>query len=164
MIEPAQLVWLSYKFPKWSSLQSRDSYQCRHFCYRVRTIIVLLYLGYEQIGDNRHPEVRTDSILRVSPHGLNNDVLFDPFEEYLNIPPVPVQVSDLQCTDVEVVGDEYDFVFIILVIVAYGSYRFRVQRHCIRLRQPYGEVACNSSLPDEEHPCRCPANDQADDV
>ena len=147
MIETDRVVWLSNEFSEWGALQCRDSYQCRHLCYRIRTVIVLLYLGNEQISDNRHPEVRTDGILGVSPHGLDNDILLNPFEENLYIPSVPVQVSDLQCTDVEVVADEYDFIFSLLVIVTYGSYRFRVQRHSICLCQTYGEVACDASLP-----------------
>ena len=124
MIEIDRVFRLSNKFSEWGALQSRDSYQRRNLCYRVRAFIVLLYLGYEQIRDYRYPEVRTDSILRVSPHGLDNNVLLNPFEEDLYIPSVPIQVSDLQCTDVEVVADEYDFIFSLLVIVTYGSYRY----------------------------------------
>ena len=154
MIEIDRVFRLSNKFSEWGALQSRDSYQRRNLCYRVRAFIVLLYLGYEQIRDYRYPEVRTDSILRVSPHGLDNNVLLNPFEEDLYIPSVPIQVSDLQCTDVEVVADEYDFIFSLLVIVTYGSYRFRVQRHRICLCQTYDEVAGDACLP----PCLFPSN------
>ena len=121
MIETDRDVWLSNKFSEWGALQCRDSYQCRNLCYRIRTVIVLLYLGYEQICDNRHPEVCTDSVLGVSPHGLDDDVLLNPLEEYLYVPPVPVQIGYLQCTDVEVVGDEYDFIFSLFVVVAYST-------------------------------------------
>ena len=146
MIETDRVVWLSNKFPEWSSLQRRDSYQRRHLCYRVRAFVFLLYLGYEQIRDYRHPEVCTDSIFGVSPHGLDNNVLLNPFEEDLYIPSVPVQVSDLQCADVEVVGDEYDLIASLVIVAAYRSYRFWIQRHCIRLCQTDDEIACDASL------------------
>ena len=83
MIETDRVVWLSNEFSEWGALQCRDSYQRRYLCYGVRAVIVLLYLSNEQISDNRHPEVRTDGILGVSPHGLDNDVLLNPFEELM---------------------------------------------------------------------------------
>lgn len=87
-----------------------------------------------------------DCIFGVFPHSFDDNVLLNPLEENLNVPPVPVQVCDLQCTDVEVVGNENDFIFSILIIVAYGSYWFWVQRHCIHLRQADGEVTCDAGL------------------
>ena len=83
MIETDRVIFLSDEISEWNSLQCRDSYQCGHLCYRERTVVVLLYLGYEQICDYRHPEVCTDGILGVSPHGLDNNVLLNPFEEFM---------------------------------------------------------------------------------
>ena len=144
MIETDRDAWLSNKFPEWSALQCRDSYQRRYLCYRVRAVVVLLYLGYEQIRDYRHPEVCTDSVLGVSPHCLDNDVLLNPLEEDLYVPSVPIQVSDLQCTYVEVVGDEYDLIVSLVIVAAYRSYGFWIQRHCIRLCQTDDEIACDA--------------------
>ena len=146
MIETDRDIWLKNEFSEWSALQGGDSYQRRYLCYRVRAVVVLLYLGYEQIRDYRHPEVCTDSILGVSPHGLDNNVLLNPFEEDLYIPSVPVQVSDLQCADVEVVGDEYNLIVSLVIVAAYRSYQFWIQRHCIQLCQTDDEIAFDASL------------------
>ena len=56
-----------------------------------------------------HPEVRPHCIFRVAPQVFYDYVLFDPFVEYLNIPPMSIQASHLCCTDFEVVRDERNF-------------------------------------------------------
>ena len=107
MIEIDQVVRHGDEFPEWSSLQGRDSDQRRYFRNGIRAMAVFLYLCHEQIGYNCHPEVRPHCIFRVAPQGLYDYVLFDPFVEYLNIPPMSIQASHLCCTDFEVVRDEY---------------------------------------------------------
>ena len=58
----------------------------------------------ETVGDNGHMDLYAYSILRLSPKGLDTEVLFDPFEEEFNLPPVAVQKSDILSVDVEVIG------------------------------------------------------------
>ena len=68
----------------------------------------------ETVGDNGHMDLYAYSILRFSPKGLDSEVLFDPFEEELNLPSVAVQKSDILGVEVEVIG-----------IVCKGSLQFR---------------------------------------
>lgn len=58
----------------------------------------------ETVSDNGHMDLYAYSILRLSPKGLDTEVLFDPFEEEFNLPPVAVQKSDILGVDVEVIG------------------------------------------------------------
>ena len=68
----------------------------------------------ETIGDDGHMDLDAYSIFRLSPEGLDLEVLFDPFEEELDLPSVAVQQSDILGIEVEVVG-----------VVGKGSLQFR---------------------------------------
>lgn len=46
-----------------------------------------------------------------------------------------VLASDLQCNDIKVVGDDYDFIAGFVIVAVYCFYWFWIKRHCIRLCQ-----------------------------
>lgn len=144
MIEIDQVVRHSDEFPEWSSLHGRDSDQRRYFRNGIRAMAVFLYLCHEQIGYNCHPEVRPHCIFRVAPQGLYDYVLFDPFVEYLNIPPMSIQASHLCCTDFEVVRDERNF--FPTVIDADHTHRLWVEVYRFG-GKAYGKVTLDTFFP-----------------
>src|SRR5574344_442307 len=93
----------------------------------IWTFVVRLDSGYNQIGNDCYPQMGAHGILGVSPQGLHYNVLLDPFEENFNIPSVSVQASHFQCTDFEVVRNEYDFFFGFFIIDAYCAYRLWIE-------------------------------------
>ena len=57
----------------------------------------------EAVGDNGDVDLNTHRIVTLSPERLNLEVLFDPFEEQLDLPPVFVKECDVLASKVEVV-------------------------------------------------------------
>lgn len=47
--------------------------------------------GNEAVGDDGHMYLKTDSIIGFSPETLDLEMLLNPFEEQLNLPPVFVE-------------------------------------------------------------------------
>lgn len=58
----------------------------------------------ETVGDDSNAYLDSDSILGLSPKGLDAKMLFDPFKEQLDLPAVTVQECDVTRIKVEVVG------------------------------------------------------------
>ena len=67
--------------------------------------ISLLCNDEQQIVANGYPDLRVNGVLGCSVEGLNMQMLFDPFEEQLNLPTFTVQFHNGQrIFDREVVG------------------------------------------------------------
>ena len=64
---------------------------------------VVLDNGNEAVGDDGRMYLYTDSILGFSPETLDLEVLLDPFEKQLHLPPVFIEQGDVLGTEVEVV-------------------------------------------------------------
>ena len=64
---------------------------------------VVLDDGNEAVGDDSHVYLYSDCIFGFSPETLDLEVLLDPFEKQLHLPPVFIEQGDVLCTEVEVV-------------------------------------------------------------
>ena len=64
---------------------------------------IVLNDGNETIGDDGHVYLYADSIFGFSPETLDLEVLLDPFEKQLHLPPIFIEQDDVLCTEVEVV-------------------------------------------------------------
>ena len=64
---------------------------------------VVLDDGNEAVGDDGHVYLYSDCIFGFSPETLDLEVLFDPFEKQLHLPPVFIEQGDVLCAEVEVV-------------------------------------------------------------
>ena len=64
---------------------------------------VMLNDSDETVGDNDDVDLNTHRIVTLSPERLNLEVLFDPFEEQLDLPPVFVKESNVLGSKIEVV-------------------------------------------------------------
>ena len=64
---------------------------------------VVLDDGNEAVGDDGHVYLYADSIFGFSPETLDLEVLLDPFEKQLHLPPVFIEQGDFLCAEVEVV-------------------------------------------------------------
>ena len=64
---------------------------------------IVLNDGNEAVGDDGHVYLYADCIFGFSPETLDLEVLLDPFEKQLHLPPVFIEQGDVLCTEVEVV-------------------------------------------------------------
>lgn len=68
--------------------------------------ILLLRNDEKQIVADCNPDLRVYCIYGCALEGLDVKMLLDPLEEDLNLPSLPVEVSDSEGTEVKVVGHE----------------------------------------------------------
>lgn len=103
----------------WSGEQLGDVgfRQCGHakqrgdFGYRVGTFFHGgLNPCHDEIGADRHPQVRLNSVFRMPPEGLDCKVLLDPLEKRLYLPSVAVEVGNIQRSGLGEVGDEHELI------------------------------------------------------
>ncbi len=64
---------------------------------------IVLNDGNEAVGDDGHVYLYADCVFGFSPETLDLEVLLDPFEKQLHLPPVFIEQGDVLCTEVEVV-------------------------------------------------------------
>ena len=64
---------------------------------------IVLNDGNEAVGDDGHVYLYADCVFGFSPETLDLEVLLDPFEIQLHLPPVFIEQGDVLCTEVEVV-------------------------------------------------------------
>ena len=64
---------------------------------------VVLDDGNETVGDDGHVNLYANRIFGFSPETLDLEVLLDPFEKQLHLPPVFIKQGDVLCAEVEVV-------------------------------------------------------------
>ena len=63
--------------------------------------------GHEQVHRDGDPELRLHRILRGTEEALDSQMLRDPLEKQLHLPAVPIQRTDGQYRQAEVVGRKY---------------------------------------------------------
>ena len=73
------------------------------FEYGPANLEVVLDDGNEAVGDDSHMYLYADCILGFSPETFDLEVLLDPFEKQLHLPPVFIEQGDVLGTEVEVV-------------------------------------------------------------
>ena len=71
--------------------------------YWPSNLEVVLDDGNEAVSDDSHVYLYADCILALSPETLDLEVLLDPFEKQLHLPPVFIEQGDVLRTEVEVV-------------------------------------------------------------
>ena len=69
---------------------------------------VVLDDGNETIGDDGNVNLYADCVLGFSPKSFDLEVLLDPFEKQLDVPPVLIQQSNVLCLEEEVVRVVYE--------------------------------------------------------
>jgi len=65
--------------------------------------------GHQHVNGNSDPDLRFDRVLGSAIEGFDSKMLFDPFEEQLDLPPGLVQQGDGQSRHAEVVRQEHEF-------------------------------------------------------
>lgn len=89
--------------------------------------ISLLCNDEQQIVANGYPDLRVNGVLGCSVEGLNMQMLFDPFEEQLNLPTFTVQFRNGQrIFDREVIGKEVIDLASFKVFIHNKSERIRI--------------------------------------
>ena len=86
-----------------------------------------------------------DSVLRVTPEGLNGQVPLDPFEERLNLPSVAVDVGNHKRSEIIVVSKEGNNLFFLSIVELNEAQVFRI----LLLADIAGKV--NDLIPDDTH-------------
>ena len=68
----------------------------------------ILFLCYnkQQVVTNGYPYLCIDSILGCAVECLDVQMLLNPFEEYLNLPSLPIQFSNRKCFNGKVIGEK----------------------------------------------------------
>ena len=64
---------------------------------------VVLNDGNEAVGDDGHVYLYSDCIFGFPPEALDLEVLLDPFEKQLHLPPIFIEQGDVLCAEVEVI-------------------------------------------------------------
>ena len=85
------------------------------------------YSCYRKIGNDSSPKMDFYGVLRKSPKGLHDNILFDPFEENLYIPVMAAEIGYLQGADLKVVGYEILNCVIVWVIYPYKPHVIRIE-------------------------------------
>ena len=87
-----------------------------------------------------------DGILRISPQGFHDYVLFDPFEEYFDVPTMAIEIGNLQCADLKIVRYEIHNTIIYRVIQADEPHILRIEFAWLMPDDPYARVFQYSGL------------------
>lgn len=83
--------------------EQRTTQDSHDFHDRTTDFHVMFDDANEAICDNGNMYLNTDSILRLSPKGLDAEMLLDPLEEQFNLPPVFIKESNVFSFKIEVV-------------------------------------------------------------
>jgi len=62
--------------------------------------------GYQQVGGYCNPDLTVNSVLAGPVKCFDMQVLFDPFEKRLDLPPFPVELCNGQGREIKIVGHE----------------------------------------------------------
>ena len=79
---------------------AKDTHDLEH---RPANLEVVLDDGNEAAGNDCDVNLYADGILRLSPESLDSEMLFDPLEEKLNLPPIFIKQGDFLSFEEEVV-------------------------------------------------------------
>ena len=83
--------------------ESRLAQNAHDFKHWPANLEVMRNDGNEAVGDDGHMYLNTDCIIGFSPETLDLEMLLNPFEEQLNLPPVFVEQGDVFCAEEEIV-------------------------------------------------------------
>src|ERR1044072_6661311 len=86
--------------------------------------------GDQHIGGHGNPDLSLDGILRCPEEALDAQMLFDPFEEQLDLPAALEERTDTQGRDAEVIGEKDVGLFALQIVVANAPQSFRIV--CVR--------------------------------
>ena len=98
----------------------RDEPSQLYFCHRivldqhtnlrycVRAVIDGFDSGEKKIGNYGYPQMSFHGILRTSKQVLDCQILLYEFEERLHVPPVAVEISNLQAIEFQAIGNVRD--------------------------------------------------------
>ena len=130
-----QLSVITYRFLRFEvakQLSDRHRVQQRVADYAqdiehtpIQSVVVLRDCD-QAIRTNGSIDLDAHSILGMSPKLFDLQMLFQPFEKQLNLPPVLVQQSDVLCTNLPVVGKIDECPFVLLAVKADTSQFARV--------------------------------------
>ena len=84
--------------------EQRTAQYSHDFNYRTTNLHVMFDDTNEAICDDGNMYLNTDSILGFSPKGFDAEMLLDPLEEQLNLPPVFIKERNVFCFKIEVVS------------------------------------------------------------
>ena len=70
---------------------AKDTHDLEH---RSSNLEVMFNDGNETIGDDGDMNLDADGILRLSPKSLDTEMLLDPFEKQLDLPPIFIKQGD----------------------------------------------------------------------
>ena len=79
---------------------AKDTHDFEH---RPANLKVVLNNGNEAVGNDGHVYLYSDCVFRFSPKALDLEVLLDPFEKQLHLPPVFIEQGNILRAEVEVV-------------------------------------------------------------
>ena len=79
---------------------AKDTHDLEHWPANLE---VVFDDGNEAVGDDGHVYLYSDCIFGFSPETLDLEVLLDPFEEELHLPPIFIEQGNVLCAEVEVV-------------------------------------------------------------
>ena len=83
--------------------ESRLAQDAHDFKHWPANLEVMRNDGNEAVGDDGHMYLNTDCVIGFSPETLDLEMLLNPFEEQLNLPPVFVEKGDVFCAEEEIV-------------------------------------------------------------
>ena len=77
--------------------------------------------GNDDVGGNGDPDLRLHRIFGCSIEGLYSEMLLDPLEEQLDLPPTFVEIGDGECRKDKIVGHKNERFFFFDVEVFYTA-------------------------------------------
>ena len=78
----------------------------------------LLHDGHQHIHRDRGPELSFHGIFAIPVKCFYPEVLFDPFEEQLDLPAGLVEQTDSECREVEIVSQEDQCTLLFRIVIA----------------------------------------------
>ena len=82
--------------------------------------------SHKAVGSDGCTDLYSDSVLGSSPELLNLEVLLEPLEEQLYLPPVLVKVSYLPGCQVHRIGQEQELSALLLIVESYKTQMFGI--------------------------------------
>ena len=76
----------------------------------------MLHNGNDAVGTDGRVNLYPDSVLCSAPELLDFEVLLEPLEEQLYLPPILVEVGNLQSSQFHCVGQEHELAVLLLII------------------------------------------------
>ena len=103
--------------------------------------------GHQHIDGDGDPDLSFDGVFRGAEEGLDSQVLFDPFEEQLDLPAAFVEFGNGECRQGEVVGEEYEGVVSFGVVILDAAQVVRVVAEGMAASQHTDLVVTESCRP-----------------